>query len=124
MERLVESKYLWDCKACGEDCERPHGEHAWVPTFDGPYNAGYVCQWCGESEDDSSCRYAYYSQMPDGFESACAICQRCDDDEREGAGAEQAMMCQLGDCLGMAYDVVFDNVKGDVICLNCFEIRH
>lgn len=103
----------------GEDCQRPCGEHALVGGAY-PNEFKYSCQWCGDAEDET-CRYCYFSERP--FETGkCEICGHCDC-SANGKGEPAAILCQLVDeCMGLAYDLVYDAIKGGVICLNCWEI--
>ena len=103
----------------GEDCQRPCGEHALVGGAY-PYEFCFSCRWCGD-DDNGQCRFCYYSANPEPARS-CVYCGHCDcSDGHHG----EALLCQtVGECSGMWYDVVFDAVRGEVMCLNCFETRN
>jgi len=114
-----ESKYREPAHQNGEDCKRPCGEHALVGGAY-PNEFKYSCQWCGD-DGSGQCRYCYYSEMPSNHEAPCGTCGRCDCDV-DGPESAMAYLCQIvGECSGLAYDVVFNAIKGNVLCLNCFE---
>lgn len=120
MTHHPESKHKEPEHTNGEDCIRPCGTHAMVGGAY-PNEFKYFCKWCGDSPRDSdldeSCRFCYYSQTPARDPAKCAMCGYCDcSDGHHG----EAILCQMvGECSGMAYDVVLDGI-GDTLCLDCF----
>lgn len=86
-----------------------------------PFESIYSCRKCGDGDiqPDGDCIWQYNPSFSGG---ACDTCGYCDCSEESGAKAQQAMLCQVGECGGMAYHVYYNMVKGIAICENCYEL--